>query len=165
MLNKGITITPEVQSGLDSVVNGDGARMMAARSGYDLIKKHPMGLDQSKQAFQNAIIEECQGAPKIFISHAHNGWIDTGLAIGAPGLLLLLLVMAQYSRIGLNAAKKYDQSSPYGIALFASTILWAARGLLDSTLRDQMLEMQAFIFAFLLGIILMKDKSTHKEIS
>jgi len=162
MLNKGITITPEIQKGLNSVVDGDGARMMAARSGYDLMRKHPMGLDQSKQAFQTAIVEECQGAPKIFISHAHNGWIDTGLAIGVPGLLLLLLVMIQYARLGWERAKKYDESSPYGIALFASTILWTARGFLDSTLRDQMLEMQAFIFALLLGVILMKAKSKRK---
>lgn len=165
MLNKGIPITQETQLGLDSVVNGDGARMMAARSGFDLIRKHPMGLDQSKQAFQTAIIEECQGAPKIFISHAHNGWIDTGLAIGAPGLLLLILLMAQYARVGWDAVKKGDESSPYGMALFASAILWTTRGFLDSTLRDQMLEMQAFIFALLLGVILIKVKSKHKEIS
>jgi len=161
MLNKGITITPEIQKGLNSVVDGDGGRMMAARSGYELMRKHPMGLDQSKQAFQTAIIEECQGAPKIFISHAHNGWIDTGLAIGVLGLLLLLLVMVQYARLGWDAAKKYDESSPYGMALLASAILWTARGFLDSTLRDQMLEMQAFIFALLLGVILMKAKSKH----
>ena len=164
LLKNGTTITPEIQKGLDSIVDGDGGRMMAARSGYDLMKKHPMGIDQSKQAFQTAVIEECQGAPKIFISHAHNGWIDTGLAIGALGLLLLLLVMVQYAALGWDAVKKYDESSPYGMALFASAILWIARGVLDSTLRDQMLEMQAFIFALLLGVILMKAKSEHKRL-
>jgi hypothetical protein len=165
MLNNDIIITPEIQKGLNSVVDGDGARMMAARSGYDLIRKHPMGIDQSKQAFQAAIIEECQGAPKIFISHAHNGWIDTGLAIGAPGLVLLLVVVIQYARLGWVAAKKSSGLPPYGIALFVSAILWTIRALLDSTFRDQMLEMQAFIFAFLLGIILAKSKDRLKEIS
>jgi hypothetical protein len=39
--------------------------------------------------------------------------------------------------------------NPFALALFISAGIWILRGVLDSTLRDQMLEMQAFIFAFL----------------
>lgn len=154
--NKGITITPEIQKGLNSVEDGDGQRMMAARSGYDLMSRHPMGIDQSKQAYQIAIVEACKGQPKIFIANAHNGWIDTALAIGIPGALLLIIVMLQYARLGWIALKNTNIASSYGMALFASAIIWLLRGFLDSTLRDQMLEMQAFIFALLLGLILTK---------
>ena len=160
MRGKDIDITPEIQKGLNSVVDGDGSRMMAARSGLGLILQHPMGINQSKQAYQTAIIEACKGHPKIFIAHAHNWWIDTALAIGIPGALLLLVVLIQYARLGWNSLKIFDPSSPYGMALFASAIMWILRALLDSTFRDQMLEMQAFIFALLLGVILTKSKTS-----
>ena len=156
-LSKGISITPEIQKGLDSVVDGEGTRAVAARSGYSLMLQHPMGLNQSKQAYQTAIIEACNGSPKIFIAHAHNGWIDTALAIGMPGAILLLITLLQYAKLGLNSLRKSEELSPFGMALFVSACIWMLRGLLDSTFRDQMLEMQAFIFAFLLGVILTKN--------
>jgi len=159
LTSKGIIITPEIQKGLDSVVDGDGARMMAARSGSMLALKNPMGIDQSKQAYQQAITTFCGGPPKIFISHAHDAWIDTALAIGIPGAMLLLLVLFQYARLGYRALKDNSTAFPYGMALFASACMWILRGLLDSTMRDQMLEMQAFIFALLLGMIISKAKS------
>lgn len=160
LLNKGISITPEIQKGLNSVVDGDGSRMMAARSGFDLMREHPMGVNQSKQAYQTAMIEACNAPPKIFMAHAHNGWIDTALAIGIPGALLLLIVILQYARLGWVALKNISITSSYGMALFASAIMWILRGFLDSTLRDQMLEMQAFIFALLLGVILTKAQAS-----
>lgn len=160
---KGIDITPEVQKGLNSVVDGDGSRMMAARSGFDLMLQHPMGINQSKQAYQAAVIEACKGNPKIFISHTHNGWIDSALAIGIPGAFLLLIVIIQYARLGWNALRRSDEATPFGMALFASAMIWILRGLLDSTFRDQMLEMQAFIFAILLGIVLTKTQGSRSK--
>jgi hypothetical protein len=154
LTEKGIIITPEVQKGLDSVNDGDGARMMAARSGSMLVLQNPMGINQSKQAYQQAIATFCGYSPKIFIAHAHNAWIDTALAIGIPGAILLLLVLLQYGRLGYRALKENSTATAYGAALLASSIMWILRGLLDSTMRDQMLEMQAFIFALLLGLIL-----------
>ncbi|OZB48029.1 MAG: hypothetical protein B7X60_04905 [Polynucleobacter sp. 39-45-136] len=155
--SKGVIITPAIQKGLDSIVDGDGARVMAARSGLSLTIDNPMGIDQSKQAYQKAITKLCNGAPAIFISHTHNAWVDTALAIGLPGSALLLLVLITYMYRGRNALKANMPSvTPFGMALFASALLWILRGLLDSVLRDQMLEMQAFVLALLLGIIIAK---------
>lgn len=151
---KGLEITPTVQLGLKSVEDGDGARMMAARSGIALAAQNPMGINQSKQAYQQAIKSYCGSEPKIFIAHAHDAWIDTALAIGIPGAILLLLVLLNYAQFGYINFASNPQSSAYGLALFASAVMWIARGLLDSTMRDQMLEMQAFIFAALMGIII-----------
>ena len=151
---KGIEITPAIQKGLDSVVDGDGARMMAARSGIALTLQNPMGINQSKQGYQQAIQSYCGATPKIFIAHAHNAWIDTALAIGIPGALLLLFVLMNYAKDGLMAFRKMSVTSAYGLALFSSASMWILRGLLDSTMRDQMLEMQAFILAWLLGTII-----------
>ena len=153
---KGIEITPSIQKGLDSVVDGDGARIMAARSGISLMLENPMGINQSKQAYQQAIELHCGSKPKIFIAHAHNAWIDTALAIGIPGAILLLLTLINYAKLGCENLSTNPALSPYAMALFASACMWILRGLLDSTMRDQMLEMQAFIFSTLFGIILSK---------
>jgi hypothetical protein len=153
--SQGIVITPSIQKILDSVVDGDGARILVARMGASLTVDFPMGINQSKQAYQQALEATCSGAPAIFISHVHNAWIDTALAIGVPGSALLILTLLAYARQGWRALRRVDipQVTPFGMALFASTSLWILRGLLDSTQRDQMLEMQAFVFSLLLGII------------
>lgn len=161
--DKAIEITPTIQKGLNSVVDGDGARMMAARAGLMLTLENPMGINQSKEAYQEAITKYCGSTPKIFIAHAHNAWVDTALAIGIPGAILLLLVLINYAKIGFTSFRSHLASSPFGLALFASSVMWILRGLLDSTMRDQMLEMQAFIFSALAGIILAQQKLNSKS--
>lgn len=147
----GVAITPQIESGIKSVEDGDGARVMAARSGLRMALENPMGINGSKQAYQIAITHFCEKPPAIFISHTHNAWIDTSLAIGIPGAFLLLLVMLNYGWHGFQMIKYHNQINPFALALFISAGIWILRGVLDSTLRDQMLEMQAFILAFLLA--------------
>jgi hypothetical protein len=150
----GVAITPQIEAGIKSVEDGDGARVMAARSGLRMALENPMGINGSKQAYQIAITRFCGKPPAIFISHTHNAWIDTSLAIGIPGAILLLLVMLNYGRQGFRMIKQHNQINPFALALFVSAGIWILRGALDSTLRDQMLEMQAFIFALLLAAAL-----------
>ena len=147
---KGVDITPQIEAGINSVQDGDGARVMAARSGLRMALENPMGINGSKQAYQTAITKFCGKPPAIVISHTHNAWIDTSLAIGLPGGFLLLLVMLNYGWRGLQMIKQPEQINPFALALFVSASIWILRGILDSSLRDQMLEMQAFILAFLL---------------
>jgi hypothetical protein len=148
---EGVNITPEIEAGIKSVEDGDGARVMAARSGLRMALENPMGINGSKQAYQTAITAFCGKPPVIFISHTHNAWIDTSLAIGIPGAFLLLLVMLNYGWQGFQMVRRSKQINPFALALFISAGIWILRGILDSTLRDQMLEMQAFILAFLLA--------------
>ena len=150
----GVAITPQIEAGIKSVEDGDGARVMAARSGILMAFENPMGINGSKQAYQIAITRFCEKPPAIFISHTHNAWIDTSLAIGIPGAILLLLVMLNYGWQGFRMIKQGNRINPFALALFVSAAIWILRGVLDSTLRDQMLEMQAFIFALLLAAAL-----------
>lgn len=159
----GITLTPKIDAAIKSVEDGDGARIMAARSGLMVLMDHPMGINGSKEAYQMAITEFCGKPPAIFISHTHNGWIDTALAIGIPGALLLLLIMMNYCLAGYRARYLSIQANPYGIALFASAVIWILRGLLDSTLRDHTLESQAFVLAFLFSYVLSQKKYTRLQ--
>lgn len=150
----GVVVTPEIELAIKSVEDGDGARIMAARSGLQLLGHHPMGVNGSKQAYQMAVTQFCGKPPAIFISHTHNAWIDTALAIGIPGAILLLLVMLNYAFSGYQLNRLQKTINPFAFALLISACVWILRGVLDSTLRDQMLEMQAFMLAFLLAIAL-----------
>jgi hypothetical protein len=147
----GVVVTPEIERAIKSVEDGDGARIMAARSGLHLLGHHPMGINGSKQAYQMAITRLCGKPPAIFMSHTHNAWIDTALAIGIPGAILLLLVMLNYAFYGYQLNRLQNGINPFAFALLISACVWILRGALDSTLRDQMLEMQAFTLAFLLA--------------
>ena len=150
--SKGIPITPQIELEFSTINDGDGARVMVARSGLLLMAEHPMGINGSKVAYQIAINQFCGKAPAISISHAHNGWIDTALAIGIPGFLLLLFVIINYGAQGFRLSRGSEPFNALSLALFASALVWSLRALLDSTQRDQMLEMQAFIFPFLLAL-------------
>jgi hypothetical protein len=162
LLAEGITITPQIEAGIKSVEDGDGARIMAARSGLVMVLENPMGINGSKKAYQTAITMFCQNPPAIFISHTHNGWIDTALAIGIPGAFLLLLVMLNYATQGFRMIKASGKINAFAIALFISAAVWVLRGILDSTLKDHMLEMQAFTFALLLVLAIKFRKENEK---
>jgi hypothetical protein len=150
----GIDFTPQVEAGIKSVEDGDGARVMVARLGLRMALENPMGINGSKQAYQIAITRFCEKPPAIVLSHTHNAWIDTSLAIGIPGAFLLLLIMLNYVWQGFQIIWQSKQINPFALALFVSASIWILRGIFDSTLRDQMLEIQAFIFAFLLAAAL-----------
>lgn len=160
---RGVTITPELNAAIEAAKVGDGARVLVARTGFLLALKNPLGINGSKDAYQIAIRNYCGFNPEIPISHAHNAWIDTSLAIGIPGMLILILVILNYGVQGFRMSSIVGQINPYAIALCLSSFLWILRGLLDSTLRDQMLEMQAFIFALLFVLALNYPKAASVD--
>ena len=145
------TLNPEQIEARSRIMHGDSARIILAKAGFVLSKTYPLGFDGSKESYQQAIIRYCGKPPFVEYSHTHNAWLDTALAIGIPGAILLLLVMLNYGWQGFQLARQHNQINPFALALFVSAGIWILRGLLDSTLRDQMLEMQAFILAFLLA--------------
>jgi hypothetical protein len=145
------TLNPEQIEARSRVMHGDSARIILAKAGFELSKNYPLGFNGSKKSYQQAIVKYCGKPPFVEYSHTHNAWLDTALAIGIPGAFLLLLVMLNYGWQGFQMIKQHNQINPFALALFVSASIWILRGVLDSTLRDQMLEMQAFILAFLLA--------------
>jgi hypothetical protein len=144
-------LNPEQIEARSRLVHGDSARATLAKAGFVLSTHYPLGFNGSRQGYQQAIIQYCGHTPFVEYSNAHNAWLDTALAIGIPGAFLLLLVMLNYGWQGFQMMKQKNQINPFALALFVSAGIWILRGVLDSTLRDQMLEMQAFILAFLLA--------------
>jgi hypothetical protein len=149
-------ITPEISQALRSIQDGDGARMMAARTAIALSWANPMGIDQSRDAYRIALSQVCE--PRIALSHAHNGWIDTALAIGIPGAILYLLVLMQFAVAAVRKIRIGDKDRPFAIALFVTTVIWILRSVVDSAQRNQMLEMQVFTIALLYGLIVSDNR-------
>jgi len=133
------------------IMHADSARVILAKAGFVLSLDYPLGINGARGAYQQAIINYCGRLPFVEYSHTHNAWLDTSLAIGIPGAILLLLIMLNYGWQGFKMIGRSKQLNPFALALFISAGVWIFRGMLDSSLRDQMLEMQAFILAFLLA--------------
>lgn len=150
----GIEITQKMRAAIDSVNSGDGARTMTARAGIELIKEFPMGMSGSKDAYAAAIRTKCN-EPKISMDHTHNGWIDTALSIGIPGVLIYLALMLLFFRFAYQHLKNENQFiKAWAIALLSLTILWSLRAIFDSVQRDQMLEIQSFFLPFAMACII-----------
>lgn len=131
----------------NSIIDGDGIRVIMVRNGITLLLDHPWGLDGSRSAFQKRLLAICSN-PVGNMSHSHNGWVDTALALGVPGALLYLLVLVYFMRIGLKGSGFRSASNPWALVLIATPIFWTIRAMVDSSFRDHMLEMQGFLLAY-----------------
>ena len=137
----------KAQGVISAVQGGDGARMVLLRAGVALAIKHPWGDDGSKHAYQNLLKSECSD-PVILMAHAHNGWIDTTLALGWVGAILYLTVLAYYLTVGLSYIRKSNILNEWAFVLVSLAGFWIIRGFSDSVFRDHMLEMQGFILSY-----------------
>lgn len=131
---------------ISSVGDGDGLRVVALRAGWKLALEHPWGSDGSRQAFQKRLREHCS-TPVVQIAHAHNGWLDTVLALGWVGAALYAGVLLYYLIGGLAGLRHPAQGRAWAWVLVALSAFWMTRGLVDSVFRDHMLEMQGFVLA------------------
>ena len=149
--HEGIEISPQIVKTLDSINGFDYARIVVARSALQLALLNPMGINQSKLAYDIALEKYCGGKPQIELLNSHNGWLDTSLAIGILGALLYFLVLCGFIYEGLKSIKI---NSAYGVALLSLALIWIIRSLFDSSQRDQMLEMQIFTLCLISSLIL-----------
>lgn len=131
----------------NSIIDGDGIRVIMVRSGVSLLFDHPWGLDGSRSAFQKRLLAICAN-PAGNMSHSHNGWVDTALAIGLPGALLYLLVFVYFVKIGLKATDSQSVANPWALVLISTPVFWTIRAMVDSCFRDHMIEMQGFLLAY-----------------
>lgn len=156
----GTSITPEISKILDSIKDGDGARIVAARSAVQLISNNFMGINQSKLSYSVALEKSCGHQPKIQLLNAHNGWLDSALSIGLIGAILYLLACCNFMRLGFKSSFDNNEAkASSGNALFSLSFLWIIRSVFDSSQRDQMLEMQIFTLCLLSSSLIFYKKS------
>ena len=133
---------------------GDSYRITTARAGIQLIEEFPMGMSGSKDAYAAAIKTKCE-TPSIKMDHTHNGWIDTALSIGIPGVMIYFVLMIFFGYFGWANFKNPNKIvKAWAIALFSLTILWSLRAIFDSVQRDQMLEIQSFFLPFAMACMI-----------
>lgn len=150
---------------INSVRDGDGARMVVLRAGIELAMKHPWGSDGSRQGFEKLLRRECQ-SPAISMAHAHNGWIDTLLAIGWIGAILYLWVLFYFFRQGWKSDHQQVEGYEWKLVLMAASVFWIVRGVADSVFRDHMLEMQGFVLAFaLVAYRILEGKGLRNQVA
>lgn len=127
-------------------LNGDGARVMMARAGFDLVMQYPMGLNGDRDAYQRRMEQSCGHVPAMNYAHAHNAWINMGLGLGVIGICLYLFVLFDFFVIGISRA---DQAGGAAMALFLCSSFWIVRGLFDAVYQEHYLQMQAIVLFLL----------------
>jgi hypothetical protein len=136
----------QAQGVIAGVRNGDGARMVLLRAGFELVLKHPWGSDGSRHAFKKMLREEC-ASPAISMAHTHNGWLDTLLALGWGGAALYMAVLGYFFLQGFLHLRSEQVVNAWAFVLVGLSAFWILRGFTDSVFRDHMLEMQVFLLS------------------
>jgi hypothetical protein len=132
---------------INAVRDGDGSRVVLLRAGFDLALKYPWGSDGSRQAYKKLLRQECSN-PGTDMAHAHDGWIDTILAIGWIGALLYMGVLLYFFSQGYSYLRREKDLNAWALTLVSLSAFWILRGFTDSVFRDHMFEMQGFVLAY-----------------
>jgi hypothetical protein len=153
LLIKGVRITEEIEDTLSDALTGTAARITTARAGISLLQNNPFGFNASRYGYQIGINKVCK--PISEMSNTHNGWIDTALAIGVLGAFIFLIIYLTNIISALKVlSSSLKQDKSVACALFATSLVWLIRNILDTAQRDQMLEIQGFCMALLAGLLL-----------
>jgi hypothetical protein len=123
-------------------------RIAYLKEGMKLLVEHPWGTRLGRDTF-NRLIHEKYGTAGM--SHAHNGLIDLGVSVGFPGMALWLAFLISIAAWGLHGWRRTHD--PLGLALGLCVAGYSARMLLDSTLRDHVIEEFALVVALLAGAL------------
>ncbi len=128
----------------------DGGRIMLMRVGWQLALEQARGLDGSRDSYRKLMEERCGHPPTMLFFHAHQGWLDTVLALGWGGGLLWAVLLSYLAWTGWRVLGD-EKRWPWALALFLLAVFWVLRGLADSVYREHNLQMQAVLLAYLFG--------------
>lgn len=115
------------------------------RAGLDLIIENPQGYGYGRRAFTAALAH--QDLPNN-VGHSHSGFIDLGVGLGIPGVILWLSFCVGLFVTGYRAFLRH-RSLP-GLVLMLIVCGFNGRMLIESVNKDHMLH----IFLFMVGALL-----------
>ncbi len=124
------------------------SRIAWAHEGWRMFTQHPWGMEIARDTFRKLELEKYGRAG---MSHSHNSWIDFGLNVGIPGLILWASFLVLLARQGWAAWQKHKD--PLGLALAVLVTMFAVRGMLDSIFRDHELEQFLLVTGSLFGAL------------
>lgn len=119
------------------------------KQGLMLAGEHPLGVGFGRNAFGHAFTAK-YGEAK---GHSHSSFIDLLVGIGIPGMMLWLAFLAS---LLVLAARGFAVG--WGYPLFFVVVDFSARMVVDSNVRDHMLQMFLFIVAAL-GVTLVRRRA------
>lgn len=120
-------------------------RLSWGKEAAQAIVAHPLGVGFSRSAFGQAMRLKY---PEYRSSeHSHSGILDFTLGVGLPGLALWLAFLGTLGVHGWRAF--FRRENPAGLLLLFLITGYFGRSLVDSNIRDHMLEQ----FMFLVGVL------------
>lgn len=122
-------------------------RLAWGKEGVKLVVDHPLGSGYNRNAYGDRIDAKYDRQGAYRGGHAHSGVIDFAIANGVPGLLLWLVFLASLFWIGWCAFR--GGSVALGLALMFLISGFMGRSLVDSNIRDHVLQQ----FMFLVGLL------------
>lgn len=123
-------------------LSSDGARVMMARAGLDLVLEYPWGLNGDRDSYQRRMEQSCGHIPAMNYAHAHNAWINMALSVGLLGAVLYLVVLLNFMRCAFSSLKvRYGCPAT---ALLLLSLFWITRGIFDAIHQEHYLQMQGF---------------------
>jgi hypothetical protein len=149
----------QAQLVIEAVRDGDGSRIVALRAAVQLAIKHPWGSDGSRQSYVKLLRQECAN-PATPMMHAHDGWLDTILAIGWIGAALYLWVLLYFLTQGVSYLRREKDLNEWALVLMALSLFWMLRAFTDSVFRDHMFEMQGFVLSYALTAMRNRAKTS-----
>lgn len=126
------------------------------KEGVVALMEHPLGIGFGRNAFGHAIKEKYgEGG-----GHSHSGLLDLAIGTGIPGMLLWLGFLL--SLLYLAARRYFQHKNPYALILFFLVTGYSARMVVDSIIRDHMLEQFMFLVG-MYGVLMLHEKRTAPE--
>lgn len=113
-----------------------------------LLLEHPWGTRIGRDAFRLAMHDKYGVAG---MSHAHNGFLDLGVSLGFPGVILWTVFMASFAVYALKGSDA--ERSGLRAAMVLTIVGFAARTWLDATIRDHVLQEFMLVAGVLTGAI------------
>ena len=121
-------------------------RVAWIHSGLDMIASHPLGFGFCREVFSLAATDL---GIKNNLGHAHSGFIDLGVALGIPGIVLWLLFSASLFVTGYRCFRY--QQDVRGLMLMLVVCGFLGRMMNESIFRDHMLQLFLLVAGALLA--------------
>lgn len=127
-------------------------RLAWGKEAAKAIAEYPLGVGFSRSAFGQAMR---QSHPEYRSTvHSHSGILDFTLSVGLPGLALWLAFLTMLGANGWNSF--FKRENPAGLLLLFLVTGYFSRSLVDSNIRDHMLEQFMFL-ASILAVLAKED--------
>ncbi len=133
---------PKLANG-QTVDSSNYMRLARMKGGMELTFDYPWGVGFGRNAFGHAVMKKYG----VAASHSHSGFVDMAIGTGLPGLLLWLGFLGSLFAFGWRGFRRTHDY--YALALLFVVTGYSVRMVLDSIVRDHMLQMFLFLAAFL----------------